>query len=290
MTQQTSQIKLIDAFNVSRFKGTYYLVGFKAQPDKDGNPFWKITVSDASGSLDMFCRDEGLIYSELAPQSLVDIEVRIEMLGVRPHFRCKFIQASTKTIGNPISLQQLPSSLCPIPGAVNALVELIDNINTDSLHTFVTQVLLQSRTGINFIQCPASLNYHHNYQGGLLFHSLEVATSFLQNQSLKQIEKDLGVVAALLHDIGKTQTLTPALNRTDKGALVDHNQLTLQLCAAPLEELSKKHTGHANHLCHMWTCASDGARYGFTAKTSLAKLLRKYDRASAFMLEQKYAS
>jgi 3'-5' exoribonuclease len=282
MTQPTTQIKLTEAFNVSRFKGTYYLVGYVARLDKAGDPFWEITLSDAGGNIKIYCRDEACIYSKLTPQSLVDVEVRSEFTGTHPHFRCKFIQMIAVSIENTQSLSQLPASLCPIPYALTELMELVESISTKCLRDFVKQVLLQPSIGIRFIQCPGSLNHHHNYEGGLLMHCLEVASRFAHDDALQVIERELGIVASLLHDIGKTQTLTPNQNRSDLGFLVDHNQLTLEVCAPALHVLAKTHQGHANHLRHVWTCASEGARYGFKAKTPLAHLLKTYDRASAF--------
>jgi HD superfamily phosphodiesterase len=65
-------------------------------------------------------------------------------------------------------------------------------------------------------------------------HCLEVASRFAHDDDLQVIERELGIVASLLHDIGKTQTLTPNQNRSDLGVLIDHN-----------------------HLRHVWTWASE---------------------------------
>ena len=70
------------------------------------------------------------------------------------------------------------------------------------------------------------------------------------------------MVAALLHDVGKTKTLTPDMTRTAIGRLVDHSQLTLELCAEPLRKLECRAPGIAYHLRHAWTCYSPGARFG----------------------------
>lgn len=282
MTRQLAQVMLENAYNHSRFKGAYFLVGYSARIDRTGQPFWETTLSDASDQIKVYCRDESCIYSDLTPLSLVEVEVRTEMSGLQPHFRCKYIEKSGQVLPKNGSLAQLPSSLCPIPGAVKMLADVVGEIETKSLRDFVRHVLLQPQVALRFIQCPASLRYHHNYQGGLLTHSLEVALMFLQNKSIKQLDKDIGVAAALLHDIGKTQTLTPDLNRTATGTLVDHDKLTLELCSTALETLAEKHSNISDHLRHIWTCESEGSRYGFKAKTNIAHLLRNYDRASAF--------
>jgi 3'-5' exoribonuclease len=280
-TNNIVQPLLADAFNHMRIKGCYFLVKFVARIDKYQQPFWEIGVSDASGFLNLYCRDESCIFTDLKPQTLVNIEAQIDVSGNEPYFRCKFIQLNESAIGQFKSLYQLPMALCPKPYALCDMLDMVNKINEPCLVDFVTNVLLQPSVGTRFLACPASLNYHHNYAGGLLVHSVEVAQNFLTDSNCSQQEKDLGIVAALLHDIGKTQTLTPDLTRTSIGYVIDHHQLTLELCAPALKILSTIHNGFAVQLRHTWTCSSPGSRYGFKAKTRVAKSLQVYDRQSA---------
>lgn len=284
MTQiqhQINQPLLAHAFNHKRIKGTYFLTGFVAMFNTQGEPFWEITLSDASGELVMYCRDQSCILGDLLPESLVDIEAHIDVLGHVPYFRCKFAQSRAIKSQKFKCLSQLPVARCAKPHSLFALIELVESISTPYLAAFLCNVILQASVGLRFIQCPASLNYHHNYAGGLLEHSVEVAMQFANDNSRSTQERDLAIVAALLHDVGKTQTIDPKFSRTDVGKLVDHDDLTLELCAKALKELSEHHPRFANHLRHAWTCATPGSRYGFQAKTRTAKQLQLFDRASA---------
>lgn len=272
---------LENAYNYSRFKGCYYLTGFVARIDDVKEPFWVITLSDASGELKVYCRDQTCISEGLNPQSLVDVEVRIDCRGTEPYFRCKLIQTSTVDLSKPKQLSQLPAALCQKPHALQLLLELVESISDQLLKEFVTNVLTQSNIGVRFIQCPASANHHHNYSGGLLEHSVEVAQKLAIELRDNNEERDVAIVAALFHDIGKTQTFSSDGSRSAIGYIVDHNDLTLEVCASALKILHTKHAGLANRLRHAWTCASPGSRYGFKAKTLTANLLKRYDRESA---------
>jgi 3'-5' exoribonuclease len=88
---------------------------------------------------------------------------------------------------------------------------------------------------------PATLEGHHSYAGGLLEHTVGVATICRETAQLHpRLRADLLLTAALLHDIGRTLELTrgPAFRQTDEGRLLGHVHLGLRLVeerAAALE-------------------------------------------------------
>ena len=279
LIRTAKQIPLAHAFHHRRFKGVYYLVGFCSRI-KDGQHFIEIRLSDASDNLLMYCFDQSCISGELQPNSLVNIEANIDVSADLPYFRCKFIAMASGEQGQLKSLIQLPIELTD-SRALYSFFTVLQSVKDPRLVSFVEQVLLQPDIGVRFIQCPASLRHHHNYAAGLLIHSVEVAQCFAFHVGLSEQERDLGIVASLLHDVGKTLTSTPHLTRTLKGQAVSHDDLTLEICATALASLEQSHEGLAIQLRHIWTCATPGARYGFKAKGKVAKLLQEFDQSSA---------
>jgi 3'-5' exoribonuclease len=83
-----------------------------------------------------------------------------------------------------------------------------------------------------FAECPGSQAYHHAFLGGLLEHTVAVASMCrsLADQ-YSNVDTDLLVTAALLHDIGKCDELTfaTAIEFTDEGRLVGHVVLGLRI-------------------------------------------------------------
>ena len=276
----SNQPLLKDTYNFSRFKGTYFLVACLDGFDSNKEHVKKILISDATDTLKVYCRDDSCIFGSLPPESLVDIEVAIDMSGKRPYFRCKMIQNSCSSIDKFRSMYQLPIARCPYPLAMIDMLSMIEQIAIPELKTFADTVLSQSNIGLRFIQCPASLRHHHSMRGGLLLHSCEVAGKFFVDASLSKFERDLGVVSGLFHDIGKTLTLTPDGTRTDLGYLVDHHHLTLEICSPALLMLARTQKELANRLRHNWTCATKNARFGYKAKTKVARQLKIYDNES----------
>ena len=76
-----------------------------------------------------------------------------------------------------------------------------------------------------FKLAPAAMQMHHNYLGGLLEHTLSMATVAQALFPLyPKIQKDLVLAAIFLHDIAKTQELSYniAFGYTDRGQLLGH--------------------------------------------------------------------
>jgi 3'-5' exoribonuclease len=88
---------------------------------------------------------------------------------------------------------------------------------------------------------PAAPDGHHGYAGGLLEHTVGVATICRELTQLHpRLRADLLLAAALLHDVGRTCELGPGPNfrQTDEGRLLGHVHLGLRLIeerAAALE-------------------------------------------------------
>jgi len=76
---------------------------------------------------------------------------------------------------------------------------------------------------------------HHAYLGGLLEHTVAVATLALELCTLHpRLDRDLLLCAAILHDIGKTREFTygAEIARSREGKLLGHVQLGLRVLAA----------------------------------------------------------
>jgi 3'-5' exoribonuclease len=73
---------------------------------------------------------------------------------------------------------------------------------------------------------------HHSYAGGLLEHTVGVATLARETAQLhRRVRSDLLLAAALLHDVGRVRELGrgPAFRPTEEGRLLGHVHLGLRL-------------------------------------------------------------
>jgi 3'-5' exoribonuclease len=87
---------------------------------------------------------------------------------------------------------------------------------------------------------PAAPGQHHDYAGGLLEHTVGVATLCREAAQLHpRLRTDLVLAAALLHDAGRTAELTPgpSFTQTAEGRLLGHVHLGLRLIEERAGEL-----------------------------------------------------
>jgi len=266
----------------TRFKGNYVLVGCIAKLDKHNKVYWLMQFSDISATIKVYYFADELDISTLTANQLIHIEATVKTHGNNQYIHCVCIEPIARHISlRNLSIELLPRYFCPIPSLLPRLKYLFDAIQSKSLRKFVATVLTEQTIGYRYLQCPASLRHHHAYAGGLLAHSIEVAEQILKNAEFNVQERDLGIVAGLLHDIGKVLTLTPQGSRTALGKVVDHDELTLEICAPALKILDTENSFNAMMLRHLWTCASPNARYGYQAVTPIARVLQLADNSSA---------
>ncbi len=93
-----------------------------------------------------------------------------------------------------------------------------------------------------FSGSPAARTIHHNWVGGLLEHTLEVIT-FCRSQAAqypREINLDLLLTGAILHDIGKIEeyrTDSLSFEFTDRGKLIGHICIGKEMVSEKLDQV-----------------------------------------------------
>jgi len=119
---------------------------------------------------------------------------------------------------------------------------------------------------------------HHAYLGGLLEHTVAVAT-LAQELALghPRLDSDLLICAAIVHDIGKTREFTygATIELSDEGRMLGHVQVGLRLlrerAGGQLDERRLLALEHCV-LCHHGADAAPGGRFASVEALALARL------------------
>ena len=119
------------------------------------------------------------------------------------------------------------------------LAGLIEGIRTPSLRMLL-QKIFSGKFYEDFCKNPAGTKMHHAYLGGLLQHSVDVASlASLMAREIGGADKDIVVAGALLHDIGKVREISAGIGfpYTTEGRLLGHITLSVFLVREAAMEL-----------------------------------------------------
>ena len=132
---------------------------------------------------------------------------------------------------------------------ITRLQNLIKTVRNPGLRALL-ETIFSGNLYDKFIMNPAGMRMHHAYIGGMLQHSVDVAgIAIALAEQIGNVDKDLVVAGALLHDIGKLREISSQIGfpYTNEGRLLGHIAMSiiivqeaaakLKLPAARLEQL-----------------------------------------------------
>lgn len=134
------------------------------------------------------------------------------------------------------------------------LRDKISGIKTGHLQALMQSFLERPGFLDDYCSAPAAKSMHHVFLGGLLEHSLAVAD--LADDVCRRyggINRDVLVVGALLHDVGKIRELQyrRSFEYTDAGKLLGHIILGVQMLDEQLSNIDNFPESDAIHLKHL---------------------------------------
>jgi 3'-5' exoribonuclease len=113
----------------------------------------------------------------------------------------------------------------------NELITRIQKIKNSKLKMLMDQ-FFNEKNLLKFTAAPAGKYWHHSYLNGLLEHSLElIRICDLMCDIHPEINRDLVICGALMHDYGKTEELSfdSSFEYTTRGKLIGHIVISAML-------------------------------------------------------------
>lgn len=187
----------------------------------------------------------------------------------------------------------LPRSRRPVDEMITELKGIINSINNPYLNKLINTIL-SGEDLAKYTRTPAGKGWHHAYIHGLLEHTLEIVRICdLMCSIHSDINRDLLITGALLHDYGKTEELIydTVFDYSDKGKLIGH----IVISALEIEKVVSSIEGFPeilkNQLIHI--VLSHQGKLEFASpvepKTLEAIVLYQADELSAKTNAYKYA-
>ena len=148
----------------------------------------------------------------------------------------------------------LPVAARELDDMEEELLGVVAGMQNGPLKDLLLRIVTDSDTRNRLKRCPAGKSVHHAYIGGLLEHILSLIAAARQIAKLyPQLDGDLLVAAAVLHDIGKIEELSydRTFSYTDSGQLVGHIGLGMILVSEKAKSVEGFPPELLNHLLHI---------------------------------------
>lgn len=192
--------------------------------DSDGKSRLEIEISDRTGSLPGVIWDDPKTLRDQMPRgSVVKVKGRLGSYRDKPQVRIDKIRPARGGEFDPESF--LPTTECDVEALVRRVMELVQSLRDPALQQLGKLIFGNPQFMKEFRRSPGGSNWHHGCLGGLIEHSVSVAETceFLASRR-EELNRDLVVLAALLHDVGKIKEFSAAttIEYTDEGRLEGH--------------------------------------------------------------------
>ena len=218
---------------------TFVVVSKQVKPKKTGDPYLALTLGDRTGqieakmwdnvedALDAFEQDDFLKVKGLINKYKNRFQLTIHKLRRLGDAEIDYSDYLPKTTKNVDDLWQM-------------LVEFVSSFQDLHLKTLLQAFMEDPQIALAYRNAPAAKTLHHAYIGGLLDHVVSLFRSCdLVCRNYPQVNRDLVLAGAFLHDIGKIHelTYTRSFSYTTRGQLLGHMVIELEMLKEKLVHL-----------------------------------------------------
>lgn len=205
-------------------RGVYAVRARELRRKRNGEPWLRLTLADASGSVEAVAwEDAEELHALAAPGSAVAVTGVFETSD-RWGAKIKLSALREAAPGEYDSAELAPQSEVSFEELEGRLRQLLDTVQEQQLRELLDRFFGEaSPIWARFREAPAAKVYHQAYRHGLLEHTVSVAQAVSAAANFfPGIDREVAVAGALLHDLGKTVAYNDdplAIDLTDAGRL-----------------------------------------------------------------------
>jgi 3'-5' exoribonuclease len=211
-------------------EGVFAVTRKERRHTRAGAPYLALELADASGRIEArVWSDVELLDQRFDEGDAVRVLGRVERFGGKLQVQVRAVEAAEDA-----DPSELTPSLRRDADELDGFLEfLAAEITHPGLAGIVGSFVRDPDVRSALRSLPAAgADGHHGYAGGLLEHTVGVATLCRETVQLHpRLRGDLLIAAALLHDVGRVRELGrgPSFRQTEEGRLLGHVHLGLRM-------------------------------------------------------------
>ncbi len=215
----------------AQVSGAFVLRSKELRAARTGDAYLAVELADKTAALG------GIIFRPSRVASEIPVGAVVEVSGVVSTYRGarRISLDDMKPAARWDAADLVGSSPRPVDEMLEELRNVIRSVETPYLRRLLRAFFADKQFRGDYAQCPGAQSFHHAYLGGLLEHSLSVASHGARAaETYRTVDRDLLVTAALLHDVGKIKELSfhTGIEYTQAGRLIGHVVLGVQMVQA----------------------------------------------------------
>ena len=258
--QMIAQLRAANPVEGQYLNSRKLLVDFRNKPGK----YLTLTLGDSSGSIEgRVWNNAEQVADEIDVGDVVMVDGRVEeyrgalQLVVATMRTCHPEEYSVADF--------IPSSKRDMGKMREELAYLVERVSQPQLRALLEHFFSDPQFLDDFSLAPGAKSLHHSYLGGLMEHTVAVARILLTVCACHpELDVDLLIAAALLHDIGKLYELSAHgfVEYTDTGRLIGHVVHTDRMVTAAIYEIDGFDAELQDRLCHVLLSHHGQKEYG----------------------------
>jgi 3'-5' exoribonuclease len=203
---------------------------------RNGDPFLTVELADRTGRVaGVLWKDVNVLGARFEPGDTVRVLGRVASYGGRLQIEVRDLEKVDQ--GDPLEL--VPGSRRDAETLEGFVEFLAGEIHHEGLAELVSRFVDDPALRARMRSAPAS-ETHHAYAGGLLEHTVAVASLCRETAQLHpRLDPDLLLAAALVHDVGRTETFTGGVTiaLSEEGRLLGHVLAGVRMIDAAARDL-----------------------------------------------------
>ncbi|HOV16936.1 MAG TPA: HD domain-containing protein [Candidatus Cloacimonadota bacterium] len=233
----------IEIKELAQFTGkeisSYYLAAEKDLREGKGGKYLRLRLQDKSGS----CNANVWNNAQKEAEQFEEGDV-VKVNATVTNYKGQIQLSVNKIRMADQSEYNLEDFLAKSQQDPNALAEeffrYVESVKEVHLKQLLKSIFEDKEFFSKFAYAPAAKSWHHNYIHGLLEHTVSVARLCEYCAGHYNVNYDLLITGALLHDVGKVYEYqqSPAIEFTDLGRLVGHLTIGDQMVCAKAAQIN----------------------------------------------------